>query len=70
MEEFNEIPKVVFEVKDVDGNVAYRDSITYATMAELRSDSKAEREAKFQERYQAYLVSRTTTTGEAPSEEG
>lgn len=65
---FDEIPQVIFEVKDDEGNVIYRDAITYATMAELRADSKAEREAKFQERYDAYLVAINTPT-EPPVEE-
>lgn len=59
---FDEIPQIVFEVKDDNGNVIYRDSITYSSMAELRADSKAEREAKFQERYDQYLIAVNTPT--------
>lgn len=65
---FDEIPQVVFEVKDDNGNVIYRDSITYTSIAELRADSKAEREAKFQERYDQYLIAVSTPT-EPPVEE-
>ena len=53
---FDEAPKVDFSVKDENGNVVYRDAIVYASMADLRADSKAEREAKFQERYDNWLA--------------
>lgn len=53
---FDETPKVDFSVKDENGNVIYRDAIVYASMADLRADSKAEREAKFQERYDNWLA--------------
>lgn len=53
---FEETPKVDFSVKDENGNVIYRDAIVYASMADLRADSKAEREAKFQERYDNWLA--------------
>lgn len=48
---FEETPKVDFSVTDEQGNVVYRDSIVYETMADLRADNIAEREAKFQARY-------------------
>ena len=53
---FEETPKVDFAVKDENGNVVYRDAIVYSSMAELRADSKEEREAKFQERYNNWLA--------------
>ena len=53
---FDETPKVDFSVKDENGNVVYRDAIVYSSMAELRADSKEEREAKFQERYNNWLA--------------
>lgn len=65
--QFDETPQVVFEVKDENGEVVYRDAITYASMAELRADSQAEREAKFQERYENYLIAKSTPT-ETPEE--
>lgn len=52
---FEETPKVDFSVTDAEGNVVFRDAIVYASMAELRADSKVEREAKFQARYDAFL---------------
>ena len=52
---FDETPKVDFSVSDADGNIVYRDAIVYASMAELRNDSTAERQAKFQARYDAWL---------------
>ena len=52
---FEEVPKVDFSVTDEDGNVVFRDAIVYSSMAELRNDSQAEREAKFQARYDAWL---------------
>ena len=66
--EISEIPQVVFEVKDTDGNVVFRDSITYASMAELRNDNAQERQAKFQARYEQYLIDISTPT-QSPSEE-
>lgn len=65
---FDETPQVVFEVKDADGEVLYRDAITYGSMAELRDDNAQERQAKFQERYDNWLIVSTTPT-EAPEEE-
>jgi hypothetical protein len=59
---FEETPRIDFEVKDLDGKVVYRDSIAYATISELRNDSTVERQAKFQQRYDAYLIARTTPT--------
>lgn len=59
---FEETPKVDFEVKDDDGNVIYRDSITYASMAELRNDNTLERQAKFQARYDQWLIVSSTPT--------
>lgn len=53
---FEEIPKVDFTVKDENGNVIYRDAIVYESMAELRADSAAERQAKFQERYDNWVA--------------
>ena len=71
MATFDETPQVVFEVKDDDGNVIYRDAITYATMAELRQDNAAERQVKFQQRYDDWLVASTTPSGDGlPPEEG
>lgn len=69
--QFEETPKVDFEVKDENGEVVYRDSITYPSMADLRADSKEEREAKFQERYENWLAVSTTPTEEVipPGEE-
>lgn len=55
MATFDETPQVVFEVKDDNGVVVYRDAITYVDMAELRNDNAQERQAKFQARYQAHL---------------
>jgi len=52
---FDETPKVDFTVKDENGNVIYRDAIVYSSMAELRNDSQAEREVKFQARYDAWV---------------
>lgn len=59
---FEEIPKVDFEVLDAEGNVIYRDSITYASMAELRNDNAQERQAKFQARWDAERIARSTPT--------
>lgn len=67
MPTFDETPKVDFEVKDENGKVIYRDAIVYASMAELRADSAAERQAKFQERYDNWVIASTTPT-EAPEE--
>jgi hypothetical protein len=53
---FEETPKVDFTVKDAEGNVVYRDAIVYSSMAELRADSAAERQAKFQERYDNWVA--------------
>lgn len=54
MATFDETPQVVFEVTE-NGEVVYRDAITYASMSELRNDSAAERQAKFQARYDNWL---------------
>lgn len=51
-----------------DGEVDYRDSIRYNSTAELRADSKAEREAKFQARYEEAMLVASTPT-EPPIEE-
>lgn len=56
MPTFEETPQVVFEVKDEEDNVVYRDAITYTSMSELRNDSVNERQAKFQARYDAWLL--------------
>jgi len=56
---FEETPKVDFSVKDEQGNVIYRDAIVYSNTAELRADSAAEREAKFQARYDDWLYRQT-----------
>jgi hypothetical protein len=69
MLDFEETPQVVFEVKDAGGNIVYRDAITYETMAELRADSKAERETKFQARYDAYIIARDAPTSSPALEE-
>ena len=67
---FDETPQVVFEVVE-DGEVVYRDAITYATMAELRNDNTSERQAKFQERYDNWVVIKNTPGGpsDIPEEE-
>ena len=65
--EIEETPKVDFAVKDADGNVIYRDAIVYNSMAELRADSEAERQAKFQERYDSW-VARQNMPQEQPEE--
>lgn len=65
--QFDETPQVVFEVKDENGEVVYRDAITYASMAELRADNAQERQAKFQARYDAYVIAKNTPT-EPPEE--
>ena len=59
---FDEIPKVDFSVKDADGNIVFRDAIVYNSMAELRNDSQAEREAKFQARYDAWVEAQANPT--------
>lgn len=66
---FEEIPKVDFAVKDDNGNVVFRDSIVYGTMAELRNDSVVEREAKFQQRYDNWLTAINTPPEETPPPE-
>ena len=67
---FDETPKADFSVKDENGNVIYRDAIVYASMADLRADSKAEREAKFQERYDNWLANQNNAIqGEPDSPE-
>ena len=67
---FEEVPKVDFAVKDENGNVIYRDAIVYASMADLRADSKAEREAKFQERYDNWLaIQQNPIQGEPDTQE-
>ena len=67
---FDEAPKVDFSVKDENGNVVYRDAIVYSSMAELRNDSEAERQAKFQERYDNWLANiNNANTVEATPEE-
>lgn len=70
MATFDEIPQVIFEAKDADGNVEYRDAIVYDTMAELRADSATERQAKFQARYEKWLEIVNTPPVEPIPEEG
>lgn len=53
---FEETPKVDFSVSDENGNIIFRDAIVYSSMAELRADSAAEREAKFQARYDDWVA--------------
>lgn len=51
-----ETPKVDFSITDESGEVVFRDSIVFTSMAELRNTSQAEREAIMQERYQNFLA--------------
>lgn len=61
MPTFEETPQVIFEAVEA-GEVVYRDAITYATMVELRNDNLQERQAKFQARYDDWLIVSTTPT--------
>ena len=67
---FEETPKVDFSVKDENGNVIYRDAIVYSSMAELRADSKTERESKMQARYDNWLaIQQNPIQGEPDTQE-
>ena len=67
---FEETPKVDFSVKDENGNVVYRDAIVYSSMAELRADSKTERESKMQARYDNWLaIQQNPIQGEPDTQE-
>lgn len=41
-----------FHIKDADGNIIFRDALTFATVSEFRNTSEAEREAMQQQRYE------------------
>lgn len=49
-------PSVPFNVTDADGNVIFRDALTFPNMAALRNASTAERKVMMQERYATYLA--------------
>jgi len=51
-----EQPILPFSVKDEDGNVVYRDSLTFPDVTAMRNASKAEREEAMQQRYEEWLA--------------
>lgn len=54
-------PSVPFNVTDTDGNVIFRDALTFPNMAALRNASTAERKVMMEERYNAHLAVLETT---------
>lgn len=64
-----EYPQVPFSYRDEEGNVIFRDALVFSSMAELRSTSKEEREVMMEERYQNWLVVKSTPGVDAPEEE-
>lgn len=49
-------PSVPFNVTDTDGNIIFRDALTFPNMAALRNASTAERKVMMEERYNAHFA--------------
>lgn len=64
-----EQPILVFSVKDDDGNVVYRDSITFRNITEMRNTNQAERQTLMQARYQEWLRLKEEAENSPPIDE-
>ena len=64
-----EYPVIPFHFRDDNGDIIFRDSLTFSSMSELRNASAAERQAMMNERFNAYLDLLAAAAREVPEPE-